>query len=271
MRRDFQIAIILAVAAIPAGVALMAAPEYLHLTGKRLALTFWSGSVLTVLLITAAVILALRGEAQTPFKGRSNRMIAIVGMALCGLGFVGFTIWFFSQRPGYEGVANAIDIENKSTETDSSQTLEQLFKTDFERTMRTHSELSLTAPGAVTDKIMIQIYYDMDAGTYFIWFYIPMSPRTADAIRYLADGYQAPSEKLRQGVEVVSRDPADTTSRKFSEFIFSRRIYIYHEVDLSVQDIAELDTLYRTKNLILQLRGRQYQTTRWLQKSATKK
>lgn len=35
MRRDFQIAIVLAVAALPAGTALMAAPEYLHLGGNR--------------------------------------------------------------------------------------------------------------------------------------------------------------------------------------------------------------------------------------------
>jgi hypothetical protein len=51
MRRDFQIAIVLAVAAIPAGTALMAAPEYLHLAGQSLAATFWGGVILTVLLI----------------------------------------------------------------------------------------------------------------------------------------------------------------------------------------------------------------------------
>ncbi|MEA2921961.1 MAG: hypothetical protein QOF07_1924, partial [Bradyrhizobium sp.] len=139
MRRDFQIAIVLAVAAIPAGVALMAAPEYLHLTGRSLALTFWGGIVLTVLLIVAAVILALRGEAQTPRKGRSNRMIAIVGMAACGLGFIGFAIWFFSQRPGYERVASAVSLKTGALGSDAPQSLEQLFKTDFERTLRANS------------------------------------------------------------------------------------------------------------------------------------
>ena len=273
MRRDFQIAIILAIAAIPAGIALMAAPEYLHLTGTSLALTFWGGIVLTVLFIVAAVILALRGEAQTPLKGRSNRMIAIVGMAACGLGFVGFAIWFFSQRPGYESVASAVGIKNDIPEAGTPQTLELLFKTDFERTLRTNSELTLTSPqdATIADKVLIQIYNDMDTGTYFVGFYVPMSPRTADIIRYLADGYLSPTLQLRQGVEITSRDPADTTPLKFSDFNFSRRIYVYHEADLSIQDIAALDTLYRSKNLILQLRGRQYQTTRWLQKSATKK
>jgi hypothetical protein len=273
MRRDFQIAIILAVAAIPAGVALMAAPEYLHLTGTSLALTFWGGIVLTVLLIVAAVILALRGEAQTPSEGRRNRMIAIVGMAACGLGFIGFTIWFFSQRPGYENLASAVGIKTDGREPEAPQSLAQLFKTDFERTLRTNSELTLTSPqdATITDKVLIQIYNDMDTGTYFVGFYVPMSPRTPEIIRYLTDGYLSPTLQLRQGVEITSRDPADTTPLKFSDFSFSRRIYVYHESDLSIQDIAALDTMYRNKNLILQLRGRQYQTTRWLQKSAIKK
>jgi hypothetical protein len=99
MRRDFQLAIILAVAAIPAGTALMAAPEYLHLTGRALAAAFWGGIALTAVLIVLAVAIALRGEAQAPQKGHGQRMIAILGMAFCGTGFMAFAILFFVQRP----------------------------------------------------------------------------------------------------------------------------------------------------------------------------
>jgi hypothetical protein len=99
MRRDFQLAIILAVAAIPAGTALMAAPEYLHLTGSALAAAFWGGIALTAVLIVLAVAIALRGEAQAPQKGHGQRMIAILGMAFCGTGFMAFAILFFVQRP----------------------------------------------------------------------------------------------------------------------------------------------------------------------------
>jgi hypothetical protein len=116
MRRDFQLAIILAIAAIPAGTALMAAPEYLHLTGNALAATFWGGAILTALLIVLALAIALRGEAQAPQRGHPQRMAAILGMAFCGAGFVAFAILFFVQRPPTSEVAEAgRPIENRWT------------------------------------------------------------------------------------------------------------------------------------------------------------
>ncbi len=203
------------------------------------------------------------------------RVWPIVGIAFGVFVTTSSVLWLIDTPTGHKTGKSEKEApkseETRPAESDTPASLEELFKTDFERTMRTHNELTLSAPGDVTDKIMIQIYYDMDSGTYFIGFYVPMSPRTADIVQYLADGHLSPSLQLRQGIEVISRDPADTTSLKFSEFTFSRRIYIYHETELSIQDIAALDTLYRSKKLILQLRGRQYQTTRWLQKSAIKK
>jgi len=99
MRQDYFVAIILALAAIPAGTALMAAPEYLHLTGPYLALTFWGGVLLTLLLIFFAIAVALRGDAKSPAKGHRQRMVAIMGMAVFGLGFIACAVWFFAQRP----------------------------------------------------------------------------------------------------------------------------------------------------------------------------
>ena len=62
MRRDYLIAILLAVSAIPLGAAMMAAPDYLHLTGYFVALTFWGGIALTATLILVAAVIAWRGE-----------------------------------------------------------------------------------------------------------------------------------------------------------------------------------------------------------------
>jgi hypothetical protein len=62
MRRDYIIAILLAVSAVPLGAALMVAPDYLHLTGYFVPVTFWGGMALATALISVAAIVALRGE-----------------------------------------------------------------------------------------------------------------------------------------------------------------------------------------------------------------
>jgi hypothetical protein len=43
----------------------MVAPEYLHLSGVAIPITFWGGIALAVVLICAAAIVALRGEAKS--------------------------------------------------------------------------------------------------------------------------------------------------------------------------------------------------------------
>jgi hypothetical protein len=85
MRRDYIIAIILAVAAIPAGATLMVAPDYLHLTGVAVPLTFWGGIGLTFTLIIFAAVVALRSErkakqapAVSPLCSSAARDVALL-------------------------------------------------------------------------------------------------------------------------------------------------------------------------------------------------
>jgi hypothetical protein len=80
MRREYAIAFVLALAAIPAGVSLMVAPEYLHLSGIAIPLAFWGGIVLTIVLLAVAVIIAMSGEAKAPLAGHGRRIGAILGM-----------------------------------------------------------------------------------------------------------------------------------------------------------------------------------------------
>ncbi|MGX4806642.1 hypothetical protein [Bradyrhizobium guangdongense] len=90
MRVDFKIALILAVAALPAGAALMVVPEYLHLSGAAVPITFWGGIALAVALILIAAIIALRAELEAPKSvGRwgLKRMWPQYLMAVCGVGF----------------------------------------------------------------------------------------------------------------------------------------------------------------------------------------
>lgn len=110
MRTDFKIAILLALASIPAGVALMSAPEYISILKEYPGLFFWSGLIVATALIVAAIIIALRGEASEPRRGHGRRMIALVGMVVCGAGFLVFAGIYFrpesAARPQIQPVAS---------------------------------------------------------------------------------------------------------------------------------------------------------------------
>jgi hypothetical protein len=66
MRREYIFAILLAIAAFPAGAALMVAPEYLHLSGFALPATFWGGISITIFLLGIATVMAWRGRYGMP-------------------------------------------------------------------------------------------------------------------------------------------------------------------------------------------------------------
>ncbi len=95
MRRDFVFGIVLALSAIPYGAAMMAAPEYLHLSPTGVFLSFWGGLVGTIVLIGWATGIALRDDAKAPAEGHKRRMVPIVGMVIFGLGFVTCAAWYF--------------------------------------------------------------------------------------------------------------------------------------------------------------------------------
>jgi hypothetical protein len=102
MRRDYLIAILLAVAAFPAGASLMVAPVYLHLIGWQIPATFWGGIGLASLLIIAAIIVALRGEKQAPPVGHKRRLGIIIAVAtiVMAAGTVG-AVWL-SMSPALQ-------------------------------------------------------------------------------------------------------------------------------------------------------------------------
>lgn len=94
MRRDYIIAMLLAISAIPTGAALMAAPlKFEHLPIWAIDLCFFGGIILTFGLIVGATVVAL--HAERPDKPEEHRMIAIVGMVVFGVGFLTCTAWYF--------------------------------------------------------------------------------------------------------------------------------------------------------------------------------
>src|SRR6266852_4653250 len=134
------------------GVAMMAAPEYLHLGPSASAALFWGGIAVFVVTIGVVFFVSLHEEGK-------RRVVTgpIVMMAVGALIFCGGAAWYFWHGHPETKVAETDAAHPAATHVPSGpESLLDLFKTDFERTMRSTSELTLTASDAVTDKIAIQ-------------------------------------------------------------------------------------------------------------------
>jgi hypothetical protein len=101
MRKDFKIALLCALSAIPLGIAMSVAPDYISALKVHPALSFWGGIVVTALLLTAAAIIAIRGEQLVErAPGAKKRMVPFVGMIFSGICFMGFAAWYIWPTKG---------------------------------------------------------------------------------------------------------------------------------------------------------------------------
>jgi hypothetical protein len=69
MRKDFQIALILALAALPAGLAVSEALEYFPFLKEHSGTAFLVSSAVTFILLGLAAVLAIRGEREAERGG----------------------------------------------------------------------------------------------------------------------------------------------------------------------------------------------------------
>src|SRR5947209_12642511 len=95
MRKDFQIALLCACSTIPAGLAVTAAFEYFPVLKQHIGASFYVNLVITALLLSAAIVIAIRGERAAERAGAEKRMIPLIGMIVSGICFLGFGAWYF--------------------------------------------------------------------------------------------------------------------------------------------------------------------------------
>jgi hypothetical protein len=192
-----------------------------------------------------------------------------IGIAIFGLSiYIAQTIHTFNQ-------SKTITPTPPPAARSSSQehlTLKQLFLTDFSphlsRSRLDDSTLTIGSKSnkfpEITLKFTPQLYIDMDEGTQFLGFYIPVQDRDPEAAskktvllcRNFPDKLADLLKRL-QGIQAIEPTPRGSL-RKSTELPLSRQIYIYHDDFISPQDTGDLVREYESRQLLVEFRGSEY-------------
>ncbi|HTA24917.1 MAG TPA: hypothetical protein VK763_15395 [Terriglobales bacterium] len=143
---------------------------------------------------------------------------------------------------------------------DEPPTLSDLFKNDFPNVLKMSSTLMLTREkDLVQIPIQRHVYMDFDAKTDFIGFYVPSSDQFSDETfqlcRALIDVVQPTILSVKEGKGPQAWGGYKGQGTKSADLVFSGRIFIYHEGQLSITQKAALVENYRAKGYDVQFRG----------------
>jgi hypothetical protein len=130
-----------------------------------------------------------------------------------------------------------------------------LFLTDFSTTFKLHSDVPVVVNG-IKVQLTYQAYFDYNSKSEFVGFFIPSSdPDTYGTGVYLS-GLDYPSALKHVSVKTSGGSPGQMT--KQDDLVFTGRVYLYHDADLSIEQRAALIQMYRAKHLDVQFRGHDY-------------
>lgn len=104
------------------------------------------------------------------------------------------------------------------------------------------------------------VYYDFEANAKFIALYIPACPNPLDLI-FLSLEEPVPEKIVPMSTIIFVGEIAEDNSVKrnwTSEAVFSKRIFIYGEFELSKEELDNLQSFSKEKNIHIKFRGIDY-------------
>jgi hypothetical protein len=142
-------------------------------------------------------------------------------------------------------------------------TLKELFDQGFPGTDRYGGgghNLTCTIPDArMVVTIEGAVFVNSDAQVYWLGFYIPPSPNTLDFMKDLAIEYQITENVFKQFPPIRITTNAEPGIRGASrDAVFTRRIFLYYEGELTSNQKVEIESVYKENNLSVEFRGVDY-------------
>jgi hypothetical protein len=235
------------------------------------------------LLVAVAILIALLSDPfytwLRAFRAHPIGSTVIIGMS-GGLMLSAF--WFFvivgfplsksylADKPAKES-SDATVAPNASPESSGLLTVHELYMKDFPNLLKFGMEKELrSGDGNNTIKIHFQVHMDFDAKSKFISFYIPASPLTFDVFRSMPNLFQGlldESDKVSASAQIPGNSAMDDSR----ELVFTKKVFAYYEESLTLEQLGQLEGLYKSNGFSIQFRGMNYAVTRMLQSQATPK
>jgi hypothetical protein len=249
-----------------AGVVVGLAAGGVYVTGPLafpgVSIEVWQGFfwLMVVILATSGLYFALvhmiREERAMPIS------LMVVGSIL----FFAGAIWL--------GITNERETEPKPAQSENvpnvpekPPTLHDVYKADMGRFAGFATTIAMTLASPTTSldvNVEAAVHFDFDARSKFLSFYISRDQPTFDICAAIGSGgFQKILDGPLSVVSMISALPGDTSKTASEELVFSRRIFIYYDGDLTIQQQAAIDDLYKNNDLSVQLRGHSYWITRW--------
>jgi hypothetical protein len=131
-----------------------------------------------------------------------------------------------------------------------------------------HSDLPLAVDGT-TEQLVVQAYFDYNSKSEFLGFFIPSTVKDTYKVCLFLAGLDHAGSLKHTGVKTSGGMVGQMTAQ--DDLVFTGRIYIYHEGDLSIEQRAALIQAFRAKHLDVQFRGNDYMLMQDLSRRVEKK
>lgn len=109
------------------------------------------------------------------------------------------------------------------------------------------------------DGVKVEIAYNQQfrfsAHAKFLVLYIPHCGRTSNVAQYVADNIK---EYVLTGEVGIAVGGVGAEETKADDLMFTGKVFVYHQDSLTLPQRGELDTFYRERGLVLQLRSSDY-------------
>lgn len=166
------------------------------------------------------------------------------------------------QHP--EDMPRAEVAQTEPTKKFFPQPLRNLFDTDFKDYFGFGSEVTIPSPnGNGTLAIPVRLLMDFSTRSQFLAYFIPMSIDPMYACPWIVKLPMRTIELFAKRMKMTSILPGETAGTTSTDLVFSRRIYVYYEPPLSLQQLAALETLFTQNGLSVEFRDGDYQTLHW--------